>query len=91
MPDDLEPDRHEREQDDDRLDHQEMVFGARIVLPSANPIIVTPTAHIAPPITLNVVNDRTGIPPTPAIGFENVRTIGMKRASTIVFAPYLSK
>ena len=40
---------------------------------------------------LKIVNSRTGILATPAIGFANVRTIGTKRARTIVFGPYRSK
>ena len=62
-----------------------------IVLPSTKPIIVTLTVHSAAPTMLKIVNSRTGISATPAIGLAKVRTIGMKRARTIVFGPYWSK
>ena len=44
-----------------------------------------------PPTTLKLMNFEYGIIPTPATKRSKVRTIGTKRAITIVFTPYFSK
>ena len=59
--------------------------------PSSKPSMVTPPAQSTPPTTLKI-GERAGLHPAdPGHGLANVRTIGMKRAITIVLAPFRAK